>query len=449
MVRHRFPLVLALVILAVCPAAGVSPLLVTGGEVTDRSAVVWGRGFEADVLSVEASPEGGRATVTGSTRVAREHDFTGKVVLANLLPATRYVYRLRHGGAETSGSFVTAPRPGDPRPVTFLWSGDLGARNHCRHIDDGYAIFRSMATRMPDFFVFVGDTIYADHRCGGPERVPGYDFVATTLEEFREKHRYNRADPHLQAFFRATSVYAIWDDHEVRNDFAGTVDPLMPVGRQAFLDYWPIVPPPEEPGRLYRRVRWGKLLELFILDTRQYRSDNRQPDGPGKTMLGPAQRRWLLDGVTGSDALWKVVVSSVPLATPTGRTGRDAWSGASVWGLPEENPTGFATERDAILQRFRARNVRNLVWIAADVHRAELIRHEPWPGFAFHEFIAGPLAASRGRPWPLDVTLNPRSLFALGDTDNFGEVAIDPAGLTVRIFDGGGTLRAQLRLAPG
>ncbi|MBI4610013.1 MAG: alkaline phosphatase D family protein [Candidatus Rokubacteria bacterium] len=445
----RRALTLALPLVFLCPAAAVSPLLLTVGEVTDRSAVIWGRGFEVGPLTVEARPDGGEGTVTGSTQIAPERDFTGKVVLTNLLPATRYAYRLRHGGAEGSGHFVTAPRPGDPRPVTFLWSGDLGGRSFCRHIDDGYAIFRTMATRNPDFFLFVGDTIYADHRCGGPDRVPGYDFVATTLEEFREKHRYNRADPHLQAFFRATSVYAIWDDHEVRNDFAGTVEPLMPVGRRAFLDYWPIVPPAEEPGRLYRRLRWGQLLEVFILDTRQYRSDNRQPDGPGKTMLGPAQRRWLVDGVTGSDAVWKVVVSSVALAVPTGRTGRDSWSGATPWGLPEENPTGFATERDAILQAFRAGKVKNLVWIAADVHRAELIRHRPWPDFTFHEFIAGPLAASRGRPWALDASLNPRSLFALGDTDNFGEVAIDRGGLTVRIFDASGALRAQRRLAPG
>ena len=64
-------------------------------------------------------------------------------------------------------------------------------------------------------------------------------------------------------------MYAIWDDHEVKNDFAGPSEPLMPVGRQAFLDYWPIPPPPDEPTRLYRKVRWGKLLEVFILDTRQ------------------------------------------------------------------------------------------------------------------------------------------------------------------------------------
>ena len=444
----RFLLVLPLLLLLLWPVAGASPLLVTVGEVTDEGAVIWGRGFESEPLTVEARPEAEGATVTASTRVSPERDFTGKLLLTNLLRATRYIYRLHHGGVEVTGAFATAPLRTDSRRVTFLWSGDLGGGKHCRHVRDGYPIFRAMTALRPDFFVFVGDTIYADQRCGGPDRVPGYDFVATTLAEFREKHRYNRADPHLQAFFRTTSAYAIWDDHEVRNDFAGPTEPLMPVGRQAFLDYWPIWPPAEEPGQLYRRVRWGKLLEIFILDTRQYRSDNRQPDGPGKTMLGPAQRRWLVDGVTGSDAVWKVVVSSVALAVPTGRTARDSWSNASVWGVPEENATGFAVERESILQSFRARKVRNLLWITADVHHAELIHHQPWPDFSFHEFIAGPLSASRGRPRPLDVALNPRSLFGLGEVDNFGEVTIDPGGLTVRIFDASGSMRFESTIAP-
>lgn len=448
MPRLRFVLILPLLLLLLWPVAAASPLLVTVGEVTEESVVIWGRGFEAGPLTVDARPEGQGATVTASTPLSPERDFTGTLFLTNLLPATRYLYRLRHGGVEATGAFITAPRRTDSRPVSFLWSGDLGGGSHCRHVRDGYPVFRAMKARKPDFFLFVGDTIYADHHCGGRNRVPGYDFVATTLEEFRKKHRYNRADPHVQAYFRTTSVYAIWDDHEVRNDFAGPTEPLMPVGRQAFFDYWPVRPPAEEPGRLYRRVRWGKLLDLFILDTRQYRSDNRQPDGPGKTMLGPAQRRWLVEGVTGSEAVWKVVVSSVPLAVPTGRTARDSWSNATVWGVPGENATGFATERDAILQTFRTRKVKSLIWITADVHHAEVIRHQPWPDFSFHEFIAGPLSASRGRPRPLDMALNPRSLFGLGDVDNFGEVTIDPGSLTVRIFDAVGTLRFEHRITP-
>lgn len=447
-VARRCPFLLTCILLFLArPSAGASPLLVTVGEVTDRTAVVWGRGFEAGLLTVEARPMGKGATITASTRLLQEGDFTGKLLLTKLRPATRYTYRLRHGKIEVSGTFVTAPPALAARQVRFLWSGDLGAEGHCRHIGEGYRIFRPMATLKPDFFLFVGDTIYADHRCGS-DLVPGYDFIATSLEEFRSKHRYNRADPHAQDFFRTTSVYAIWDDHDVRNDFAGPTQPLTVAGLQAFIDYWPLVPPKEEPRRLYRKVRWGKLVELFILDTRQYRNDNRQLDGPDKTMLGPAQRRWLLDGVRRSDAIWKVVVSSVPLSVSTGRQTRDSWSSANVSGLPEENGTGFSVERDAILKTFRANGVKNLVWVTADVHHARVIRHRPWPDFSFHELIAGPLSASRWQPQPLDVALHPQPLFGLGDADNFGEVTIDRLGLTVRVFDASGTMRFRHTIAP-
>ncbi len=436
--------------LAVLPASADSPLLVTVGEVTDTSAVVWGRGFEERALTVEHAPAAGGSPRAASVTLTRNADLTGKVALTGLSPATRYTYRVRHGGESVAGSFVTAPPRDQARPLTFLWSADLGGgRTGCRHIRDGYPIFRAMGERKPDFFLFVGDTIYADIRCGGPDRVPGYDFAAATLDEFREKHRYNRADPAVQEFFRTTSVYAIWDDHEVKNDFAGTVEPLMPVGRRAFIEYWPLQPPPEEPTRLYRKFRWGKLLEVFILDTRQYRSSNQDPDGPGKTMLGVPQRRWLIDNVSTSTAVWKAVVSSVPLSVPTGRpSAHDSWSNANPLGFPEENATGFAVERDLILRTFRDRGVKNLFWLVADVHHAELIRHSPWPDFAFHEFIAGPLSASHGRPRPLDMGLNPRSLFGLGEIDNFGEVTIDPVGLTVRIIDVTGSVRFTHTIGP-
>ena len=416
---------------------------------TDTSAVVWARGFREEPLTVEYAPATGGARAGASVVLSRQADLTGKVFLRGLSPATRYAYRVQHGGETVEGSFVTAPASAEGRPVGFVWSGDLGGGRLCRHIENGYPIFGPMARLKPDFFLFVGDTIYADLRCGGPEWVPGYDFVAGTLDEFRDKHRYNRGDPGVQDFFRATAVYAIWDDHEVKNDFSGPSEPLMPVGRQAFIEYWPIRPPPEDPTRLYRQFRWGKLLDVFILDTRQYRSPNRAPDGPEKTMLGPAQRRWLIDGVSASTATWKAVVSSVPLSVPTGRSdAHDSWSNADRLGFPEENGTGFALERDLILRALRDRKVKNLFWLTADVHHAEVIRHRPGPDFALYEFIAGPLAATRGRPRPLDMGLNPFSLYGLGDIDNFGEVRVDQQGLTVRIVDVTGKVRFSRTIGP-
>jgi alkaline phosphatase D len=424
-------------------------LLIAAGDVTETTAVLWTRGIREGEVTIELAPVGAEASRRRvSLRVRDDADFTGKTRVTELTPATRYRYRVTQDAASADGEFVTAPVSTEPTRVRFLWSGDLGGAGFCRPAQGGFTIFPTMLRHPADFFLFVGDTVYTDVPCGKPGVAPGADFKALTLPQYRVRHRHNREDPGFQALLRGMSVYAIWDDHEVRNDFAGSVEPLMPIGRQAFLDYWPIVPPDEEPGRLYRRMRWGRLLELFILDTRQYRSENTQPDGPGKTMLGAAQRRWLLDAVTSSTATWKVVVSSVTLSVPTGRPERrDGWSSANVLGFPQEG-AGFATERDALLKMFRRRDVRNLIFIAADVHHAELIRHHPHTEWSFHEFIAGPMSASVGRPRPLDLGLNPRSLFARGGVFNFGEVTVEPSVLTVRLIDDSDTVMFTHTIGP-
>ncbi len=443
-------LVVPILALALCLSvdAAYAGLLVTTGEITPTTAVVWARGDAVESLAIEATAPDGQA-VKGTLHVTPERDLTGTVTLTGLRPATRYTYEIRSSTESVGGAFVTAPPADSAAPVKLIWSGDLGGGGFCRRPDGGYPIFRTMAAAQPDFFLFVGDTIYGDVPCDRPGVVPGSAYVARTLSEFHRKHRYNREDAAVQAFFRSTSVYAVWDDHEVLNDFSGPAEPLMPIGRRAFPDYWPIVPPVEERERLYRRVRWGALLEVFVLDTRQYRSPNVARDGPGKTMLGATQRRWLIDGVTSSRALWKVVVTSVPLSVPTGsRERHDSWSNANVWGTPEENGTGFAVERDAILRAFRERGVRDLIFLAADVHHAELIRHHPTPSFSFHEFIAGPLSATFGKPRPLDQALNPRSLFAHAGTNNFGEIEIAPARLTVRLIAEGGTVLFTHTIGP-
>jgi alkaline phosphatase D len=445
----RSGVTVALVLALVAPAVAGSALLASVLEVTSTGAIVWARGPEAGAITVDVAPVAGGPSATYTTRVGPDDDFIGKFPVSGLTPGTRYRYRLQHGAETVVGEFGTAPPPSARAKVTFLWSGDLGGGGFCRLVDGGYRIFGAMARRPADFFLFVGDTVYPDVPCNGPGVVPGANFTATSLAQYRARHLYNREDPGFQEFLRRMPVYAIWDDHEVRNDFSGTTDPLMPVGRRAFLDYWPIATPPAEPTRMYRSVRWGGLLEVFILDTRQYRSPNTDPDGPRKTMLGARQRAWLVEAVTASDATWKVIVSSVPLSVPTGRADRrDSWTGATVFGVVPENPTGFATERDGILAALRARSVNNLVAVTADVHHAEIIRHEPQRDFAFYEFIAGPLSATTGRPRPLDETLNSRSLFAHGGTYNFGEVTIDGGGLTVSIVDEQGSVMFTHTIAP-
>src|SRR2546427_184979 len=343
-------LVVLLGLAAVAPATGPG-ILVATGDVAPTSAVVWARGVRPGTLDVlysvinAAAPPARRPLA-----VTADRDLTGTLTLTGLLPATRYAVRVSQGEARAEAEFVTAPPPDAPARVTFLWSGDLGGGGYCRPQEGGYRIFRPMLERRADFFLFVGDTIYADVPCDKPGVVPGAEFRARTLAQYRARHRYQREDPPLQALLRATSVYAIRDDHEVRNDFSGPHDGLMPTGRRAMLDYWPIASPAEEPTRLYRR--------------------------------------------------------------------------------------------------FRAHHVKNLVFVAADVHHAEVIRHQPTSEWSFHELVAGPLSATLGRPRPLDVTLNPRSLFARGGVFNFGEVLVEAAHLTVRLVDDGGAVMFTHVIAP-
>ena len=107
-----------------------------------------------------------------------------------------------------------------------------------------------MLAQQLDFFLFLGDTMYSDSLCPSPPNEPGADFLATTLAEYRARHRYQRGAEALRRFLETTPVYAIWDDHEVRNNFAGPFDSQMPVGRQALREYWPIRAAADDPHRL-------------------------------------------------------------------------------------------------------------------------------------------------------------------------------------------------------
>jgi alkaline phosphatase D len=435
------------------------------GDVSSSSALLWVRtGGPATVQIEWATPalwENVSKLATVIAPVSRtkplsataETDYTLSIPLEGLSAATRYRYHIMAKQAGDSkdqmpatlvaqGEFSTLPDAKTSVPIAFAWSGDLGGQERCRQGPDGYPIFNVMGRQRLDFFLFLGDTIYSDNPCLSPPNEPGADFKAVTLAEYRARHRYQRGAESLRRFLERVPVYVTWDDHEVRNDFSGPFDPQMPAGRQALREYWPISTHRDEPHRLYRSVRYGADLELFILDTRQYRSRDADPDGPAKTMLGAAQLQWLIEGLAHSSATWKVIATSVPLSIPKGGEGySDGWASGP-------NGPGFERERQVIVDAILADKLKNIVFLAGDVHWVQANAYDPNQDgvIDFHEFVAGPLSARPGRLTPASEELHPMRLINEGGYHNFGVVRITKAAIEITVVDDAGQTRFSHRL---
>jgi alkaline phosphatase D len=231
---------------------------------------------------------------------------------------------------------------------------------------------------------------------------------------------------------------------------------IVEAGRDALFSYGAIRRSKAEPHRIYRSARWGRDVELFLLDARSYRSRNDQADTAEnpKTLLGARQLAWLRAGLTRSSATWKIVASDVPATIPTGSEllGRDAWANGG-------HTSGFERELLGLLRTLDQAKVRNVVFITADMHFAQFIRaSRDYDGdrrpLVFHELVAGPLNARMSKPVWLDETTNPTELYGEGGFFNFGFVQVTPAKggarLVAEVRDGQGKVRpgSRIVLAP-
>ena len=375
------------------------------GDVTPNEAVVWvkTKGPQEVKILYTTDPLWIATQETFLMATSAERDFTAHLPLANLTPHTKYFYRMLVPGKKPGPicQFVTAPPMDVLAPVTFVIGGDT------RQSFRPFSIMDFMRAAQPDFFVYLGDTIYADKGS-----------TAMTLSDYWGKYAENR-DGFAQRLFATTPLFVMWDDHEVDSDFTMT-HPRLPIGRQAFLDYWPIRPSTQDPYRLYRSFKWGKGVEMFLLDCRQYR------DPQIKTMLGLTQKQWLLQQLAASSATFKFIVSSVPFSDP-----RD-----DKWGE-------YPAERDNILEFIQENKISGVIFLAGDVHHAAVshMPHDP----AVREFIFGPLAA------PMNYKVSsrePRFEFFHEDYQNYGKVTVQLEGpkpsVRVEWFDSTNVLLHQV-----
>lgn len=370
-------------------------------------------------------------------------DYTARIDLRNLPAGQRVFFRLwfedesgQLRSEPVAGSFVTASAA--RRNIRFLWSADTVGQGYGINPDlGGMRIYETMRQMQPDFFIHCGDTIYADSPVPAEIKLAdgstwrnlttqAKSKVAETLDEYRGCYRYNLMDVNLRRFNSEVPQIWQWDDHEVINNWSPGRDlsadnrykvkdirTLVHRARQAFLEYAPMRLEAARP-RIYRRIPYGPLLDVFVLDLRSYRganTHNRQEREDADTVfLGRNQMQWLQQDLRRSRAVWKVIASDMPagLMVADGRDGQNRprfENGANGDGPP----LGRELEIARLLSFMKHNRIHNVVWLTGDVHYTAAHFYDPakaqFQDFdPFWEFVSGPLNAGTFGPNAQDNT---------------------------------------------
>lgn len=402
------------------------PLGVQAADPTTDGALLWTRhtGFGPLRWYVLAeAPDAEPAPILASGTTTKDPDGFVVVALEGLPPGTPMRYLFTNDvpaddpGATRShvGRFVTAPAPTELQPVT------VGATS-CVDVDQvkPWAIGAAAAAPL-DLFVWLGDTVYADG--------------AKTLDEYRAFWTASYETAEYKALHAATAHAYTWDDHEVENNWDPeriSADQLA-AATQAFFEHAPMRHPEDAPDRIWRSIRWGATLEVFILDCRSERLPSTK-GGEDATYISQEQLAWLIDGVQTSDAVFKLIANSVPITNmpPIYVGDEDRWE-------------GYDAQRDAVLAAIG--DVPGVVWLAGDFHFASVNGIEP-PDHALGdvwEILAGPGAKLQNPAWlVIGQGLFKDQFLWLDGTNNTVRLHFDPYPevpvLTVEFVDGAGTV---------
>ena len=403
-------LALVIVLLAAAPAAQAARGFssgVTAGEVTSSSAVLWGKANKSGTYALQvAGNRRFRGAQGRSVRARKGHDNTVQKRVKGLRAGKRYWFRFVGTKRRRSdvGTFVTAPKASQNKTIEFAWSGDQDFNSQPGQRgpfwNDG-GVLRRMRAERNMFNVMLGDTIYSD------SEIPGrLQPIALSVKQKWAKYKINLRNKALRDLRRSAGFYSQWDDHEFVNDFSPAENSfdndvnvngrtLYRRGMQAFRDYAPVRWTKRD--GLYRRMRWGRNLEVFFLDQRSFRSANADEGGvcnnpqtgrpdvaptapqttrnlfalvdpslaqpvsqacldrinsPDRTFLGKRQLNRFLSQIRASDARFKVIMNEMPIQ--------------QYYVLPYDRWEGFEAERKQILRELQ--NVKNVVFLTTDVH---------------------------------------------------------------------------------
>jgi alkaline phosphatase D len=395
---------------------GAFPYGVASGDPLPDGVIIWTR----VVPSPDALPgsgEGGPAVVQwavatdpelrhvvrrGRVTTSADRDHTVKVDVDGLAPWTRYYYAFTFRGERSAvGSTKTAPATGvTPPDLRFALAS-------CSNYEAGFfTAYRAMAERDDlDFVLHVGDYLY-EYEVGsygngpaiGRTHEPPHDLV--TLQDYRIRYAHYHLDDDLRALHAAHPFVLMWDDHEVANDNweegAENHDPetqgefrdRFDAASQAYREWLPIREHPTDPQRLYRRLEFGQLATLHVIDSRSYRSEQTSypitpetdpaVDDPDRTMLGREQKDWFKRGLSDSTARWQLVGNPQMIAPvlfpplPQQLTSQIAdltglLPRAGV-GYNSDQWDGYRAARDEILRHLADEGIDNTVFFTGDIH---------------------------------------------------------------------------------
>ncbi|MFI7243800.1 alkaline phosphatase D family protein [Streptomyces qinglanensis] len=355
-----------------------------------------GRGAAVDVAWEVAADRGFTDRVAhGTVRAEAASDHTVKADVRGLRPATTYFFRFTAGGVHSpTGRTRTAPAEG--AEVSNLRFGVVS----CANYEGGwFASYRHLAARSDlDAVLHLGDYIY---EYGHGEYPTGDDVVRTvqpeheivSLADYRTRHGHYKADPDLRAMHAAHPLVAIWDDHEFADNAwsGGAVnhDPETEGGwaqrvaaaKQAYFEWLPVRP--STAGTTFRRLRFGQLAELHLLDLRSFRDAQAKVghggdiDDPDRTLTGRKQLDWLKKGLASSQARWKLVGNPVMISQVAFGSVPAKFLGplGELLGVPKEGLAvntdqwdGYTDDRRELLTHLRDNRITDTVFLTGDIH---------------------------------------------------------------------------------
>lgn len=370
--------------------------IATGDPLSDR-VIFWTRiTSEQNSVPVELNiyrdPELSQKLTSVQASASAARDYTVKLDVGGLEPATTYYYRFTAAGFDSAiGRTRTAPLTG----VEQLRFGVVS----CASAAHGYFnAYRALASRADlDAILHTGDYIY-EYGSGQYGDVRPYEpeHEIVSLEDYRTRHAFYKRDPDLMELHRQFPFITTWDDHEsadnsYRDGAANHTEGEEGVwverkswAQQAYDEWMPIrYPQAGDVNRIWRRFPYGNLADIFVLDTRLYDRDipagflgeetpaGAVPADPAvsaeadRRMLGPEQMNWLLEGLASSPAQWKIVANQ--MVFHQWQVGDGATTGAGLY-INGDAWDGYQAERAQILAHLRDNAINNVVILSGDVH---------------------------------------------------------------------------------